>query len=35
MSKIGFLLALMSAPGNNPLLDKMKIEIIKQISSLF
>lgn len=31
MSKIGFLLALMSATGNNMLLNKMKIEIIKQI----
>lgn len=31
MSKIGFLLALMSATGNNSMLNKMKIEIIKQI----
>jgi hypothetical protein len=31
MSKIGFLLALMSATGNNPLLNKMKIEILKHI----
>jgi hypothetical protein len=31
MSKTGFLLALMSATGSNPLLDKMKITIIKQI----
>jgi len=31
MSKTGFLLALMSATGSNPLLDKMKIEVVKQI----
>jgi hypothetical protein len=31
MSKTGFLLVLMSAYGSNPLLDKIKIEIAKQI----
>ncbi len=31
MSKTGFLLALMSATDNNPLLNKIKIEIVKQI----
>ena len=31
MSKTGFLLALMSATESNPLLDKIKIEIIQQI----